>query len=283
MRSTLQKQGHTVGLDVFGSERNGLALALSDIDFRIVPGSEEGHDPNSNLPPRRSVRRHTERLLYKLKAGFLRDRAVFTFPDIRFSRYPLLSLHHRATTLDVQLVCCNDTSAAQAAIAKYTQEYPQLPQVYAVVRSMLKARDLGETFYGGFGAYPTVMMIIAAFRHTPSVGTDPADGLLAFLSFWSRFDTSIGLSIEPPTLFDKVAEPVMPDVTRLEILVSPEPPDPQRFALWTVKEYANPHPRKVNANRCPPGRSACATPSTRPTTSAARPPPSSTSRRRAAS
>ncbi|KAF2274885.1 uncharacterized protein EI97DRAFT_421556 [Westerdykella ornata] len=216
--STVQIPTSRIRLELFGSERSGLALPLSDIDFRVLQPDIEGFDLNDNIPSKRRISKRTKRLLDTLKFRFLKDETHFKTPAIHIFSHPLISVSHTATTLDVQLVCCNDTSAQQDAIAKYIRQYPQLPAVYTVVRAMMKARGLAEPAHGGFGAYTTLMMVVAAFRHTQLITSDPGHSLMKFLNFWASFDTLNGLSISPPELFDKEAEPVLSETAKQDLL-----------------------------------------------------------------
>ncbi|KAF1963335.1 Nucleotidyltransferase [Byssothecium circinans] len=214
-------------LEVFGSERTGLALATSDIDLRLKK-REDLAEPESDLPPSPLFRRHFLDDLYKLHRNQFRDNPAYLMPMLRHARYPLITMQDRASSIDIQIVLSNDTSLARDAIHRYMQEYPYLRPTYTLVRTIFESRGLADVFRGGFGSYSIFMMLVAALRHKPPKKPNAAGALYSFLQFWSTFDTTTsGVSIEPPELFDKVANPVMPDKTKQQIIegsIKPLPP-----------------------------------------------------------
>lgn len=208
-------------LEVFGSERTGLALATSDIDLRLMKVSDVVRSEALVLPPSRSQRISLLDQIYRLRRKLLLE------PDYKdctvlHARYPLLSLRDRASGLDVQIVLSNDTSLSRSIIQKYIQQYPYIRQVYSVVKVMFEIRGLSDTFRGGFGSYTIFMMIVASLRHC-----DPkeppktaAEGLRTFFSFWTTFDTTTkGISIEPAEFYDKATEAPMTDKVRAQLEV----------------------------------------------------------------
>jgi non-canonical poly(A) RNA polymerase PAPD5/7 len=201
-----------VVVELYGSEKNGLAFARSDIDFIIRPRC-----PSSGpLASGRRIRKvppvpltQLERCLAVLQKPGGED-PFYDNINIFYARYKLLSFRDTISGLKVQLVKAPDPSNSEAKIASYLEEYSYLRPLYAVVKAMFDVRQLSDVYLGGFGSYPIFMMIVASLKHNPPKIPTPAHGLLSFLEFWSTFDTSKGLSIEPPVLFDKEAEPVRP-------------------------------------------------------------------------
>jgi non-canonical poly(A) RNA polymerase PAPD5/7 len=209
-------------LEVFGSERTGLAFATSDIDLRLVKNSRKN---DSALPPSNSQRTKAKSDLKKLywngvsRNGLSRHKA-YILPQLRHARYPLIALQDRQSGLDIQIVLGNDTSLSREMIERYTTQYPYLRPLYAVVKTMFDVRGLTDVFRGGFGSYTLFMMIVASIRHNPSPRNDAAGGLLNFLRFYRSFDTSEkGLSIEPVCTFDKQIEPVLTDTVKHKLEV----------------------------------------------------------------
>ena len=135
-------------------------------------------------------------------------------------------MHDRQSGLDVQIVLANDTSASRAIMKGYMEEYPQLRQIYYVVKTTFDVRGLSDVFRGGFGSYSLFMMVVASLRHKPHARNDAAGGLLNFLKFWAEFDTrEQGVSIEPVCFYNKISEAVLPDTIRQKLAVSlPTPP-----------------------------------------------------------
>ena len=213
--------GHV--LEVFGSERTGIALATSDIDLRLM-SRQDLVDGTGKMPPSREERKKLLDGLYKLlRSQFQRNRA-YLLPTMRHARYPLISLQDRASGLDVQIVLSNDTSLSREYMQRYMQEYPYLGQVYTVIKTTFDARGLSDVFRGGFGSYSLFMMLVASLKHLPSKRNDATGALQNFLHFWGHFDTTKqGVSIEPPVLFDKSEELVMGEKVKAQALVRLHP------------------------------------------------------------
>lgn len=206
-----------VELELFGSERTGLAAALSDIDLRLVT-ADVANDQLGAPVPTWAKRRDNLHNLHKLAVS-LRKEEAFLFSEVRYARYPLVEIKHRDSNIAIQLVAANDSSASREKMAAYIREYSFLPRLYTVVKVMFDMRGLSEVFTGGFGSYSLFMMIVAALKHHPPEYPDAARGLVCFVEFWSTFDTTKGLSIEPVETFDKAANPVMPAPLKAELKV----------------------------------------------------------------
>jgi non-canonical poly(A) RNA polymerase PAPD5/7 len=207
-------------LEVFGSERTGLALATSDIDFRLLRKEHLGEAALSKLPPSPEQRTEAMRDLHHLHWHGLRTHKAYLLSWLRYARYPLISLQDRRSGLDVQIVLSNDTSLSRGFIKQYLEEYPYLRQLYFVVKTMFDVRGLSDVFRGGFGSYSLFMMIVASIKHSPHPRNDAAGGLINFLKFYRNFNTTKhGLSIEPELTFDKAEEAVVTDTvkTKLEV------------------------------------------------------------------
>jgi non-canonical poly(A) RNA polymerase PAPD5/7 len=208
-------------LEVFGSERTGLSLALSDIDLRLIrPGDTS--DNTSQKPPEPEDRK---RLLADLQAllvkKFKKNSANYAKPKLLHARYPLIATQDRQSGLDLQVVLSNDTSISRDTMRRYMKTFPYLRETYTLIRTIFDTRGLSDVFRGGFGSYSIFMMLVAALVHNPPKRPDPASALFRFLQFWSEFDpASKGISIEPPEFFDKKAHPVLPPKTQSEITVS---------------------------------------------------------------
>lgn len=205
-------------LEVFGSERTGLAFATSDIDLRLMSSYTLEERPSNVLPPSKPERRALVDSLYLLRRRTFFKKQGYLMPTIRHARYPLLTVQHQPTGLDIQIVCANDTSLSRSLMQQYMQEYPYLRQVYFVVKTLFDERGLSDVFRGGFGSYSIFMMLVASIRHLPHKRNDAAGALLNFIRFWSEFDTTThGVSIEPPVLFDKYKEPVMTAAVKAQL------------------------------------------------------------------
>jgi non-canonical poly(A) RNA polymerase PAPD5/7 len=197
-------------VEVFGSERNGVAFATSDIDFRLKRPSQTPDPSIEMLPPTKVERKRRYQTLMQLFNRAFRKNPHYFLPVIRYARYALISAQHRASGLDIQIVLCNDTSLSSAMMKQYMDDIPYLRQLYYVVKNIFDTRGLSDVYRGGFGSYPIFMMIVASIKHAPHERQDAAGALLNFLKFYRDFDTTKhGISIEPVALFDKAKHPVV--------------------------------------------------------------------------
>jgi non-canonical poly(A) RNA polymerase PAPD5/7 len=207
-------------LEVFGSERTGLAMATSDIDLRLI-ANEALRNParSSRNVPRNQ--RHAE--IHKLRMLYwknLHRHKAYLLPQLQYARHPLVSLQDRQSGLDVQIVLANDTSLQRRFVKDYMEEYPYLRQLFYVVKTIFDVRGLNDVFRGGFGSYTIFMMIVASIRHNPHPRNDAAGGLVNFLKFYRDFDTTEkGLSIEPVRQFPKDEDSVMTRKAKTKIKV----------------------------------------------------------------
>ncbi|KAH7409981.1 hypothetical protein DE146DRAFT_674804 [Phaeosphaeria sp. MPI-PUGE-AT-0046c] len=196
-------------IEIFGSERTGLALSTSDIDFRLLPQEQPDETMPAGLPPRYNERKQNIRALRKLRRELVHKSTVI-LTALRHARYPLVGFQDRDTGLDVQIVGSNSTSLSRDMMNKYMKEYPYLRQLYFVVKTMFDVRGLTDVFRGGFGSYPLFMMIVASLKHHPHRCSDAAGGLMNFLHFYATFDTTnTGISIDPVEMFNKKQNPIM--------------------------------------------------------------------------
>jgi non-canonical poly(A) RNA polymerase PAPD5/7 len=208
-------------VEVFGSERTGIALATSDIDFRLVRQSRLTDPATANLPPTPGERKQAFQALHRLLYSTIqKHKDTYLLATLRHARYPLISAQDRESGLDLQIVLSNDTSVSRNIMQGYMDEYPYLRQLYYVVKTMFDVRGLSDVFRGGFGSYSLFMMVVASLKHAPHPRDDAAGGLINFLRFWRDFDTrKRGISIEPAFLFDKAEHQVVTDKVKQKIEV----------------------------------------------------------------
>jgi non-canonical poly(A) RNA polymerase PAPD5/7 len=208
-------------VEVFGSERTGLAFALSDIDLRLTPINLITDPALAKLPPTPEKRGELKDALIELHRKFRMERRdSYILPSLRWARYPLINVQHRGSSLDIQVVLANDSSANRECMQRYIAEYDYLPQLYSVIKATMDIRGLSDVFRGGVGSYPLFMMVVASLKHMPHPRNDAAGGLINFLRFWSKFKTEEHvLSIDPPALLNKSEEVVMRGKTVYRIMV----------------------------------------------------------------
>jgi non-canonical poly(A) RNA polymerase PAPD5/7 len=226
-------------LELFGSERTGLALPTSDIDLRLTTKEEMEKRTMSGLPPTSTERFALKRDLGKLYGQMRRLNTIYTSVEIRHARYPLISLQDVVSSLDVQIVLSNDTSRSRWFTKKYMEEYPYLRQLYFVIKTIFDMRGLTDVFTGGIGSYSLLMMIVASIRGMPHGNHDAVSGLINFLRFYCDFDyTRTGIQIEPWWIFDKVQHAVLTDKVTKQLRVStPAISRPLRSANSSVERH----------------------------------------------
>jgi non-canonical poly(A) RNA polymerase PAPD5/7 len=176
--------------EVFGSQRTGLSLATSDIDIRLF---EEGAEPVVNTrpdkAPRGKVRRKLDKDLQKLRQHLLIHQD-YALVHKRPARYPLLSLQHKESGFDIQVVCNNDTSHTREAILGFLKEDPDLHALFAVVKVIFDIRGLTDVYRGGAGSYTLFIMTVAAikYRAFPQMESSLGHKFKRFLGFYAKFD-----------------------------------------------------------------------------------------------
>ena len=212
-------------LEVFGSERTGLAFPTSDIDFRLVSPRQRGEESAlAMLPPKRKERMRGVNDLYRLW-HLMKNSKAYMFCQIRHARYPLLMLQDRDSRLDVQIVLANDSSLTRQCIERYQRRIPYLHKLFFVVKTMFDVRGLNDVFRGGFGSYTILMMIVASIRHKSHPRGDAAGALVHFLKFYAYQDFSKeGISIEPPVKFNRHEMPVLTSKVKSKLKVRTTPP-----------------------------------------------------------
>ena len=216
MKRIIKVKTRNIEVEVFGSTRNGLSLASSDVDLRVFKAADATDEPASwmsdgttAVPPRWKTRKAHGQLLRHLQNVFM-DHKDYILCTIRHARYPLLHMQHKPSGIDVQIVCANDTSRQREWIAKTLQENPQVVDIYAVLKTMLDIRGLTDVYRGGLGSYAILVMIVAALQQqkvTPKWPqkmsrapntTGTAADLLSVMRYWSYIDTyKWTMSVEP--------------------------------------------------------------------------------------
>ncbi|EOD44085.1 PAP/25A-associated [Neofusicoccum parvum] len=91
-------------------------------------------------------------------------------------------------------------------MARFLEDMPALRTVYTLVKYMLEIRGLTDVFRGGMGSYSIFYMIVAGIKFGPQTAKDdPAAQLLAFMDFYSNFDTTKNwISLEPLEILPKI-------------------------------------------------------------------------------
>jgi non-canonical poly(A) RNA polymerase PAPD5/7 len=198
----------TCQLELFGSTRNGLGVAISDIDMRLLPAA--GDMDSSSIPESIPLHSKRQEIIKKLRSieSKLKADGEFFLVFLRHARYPLVSMQHKESGLEVQIVSNYDSQLSRQYIQKYMDMYPGIGEVFTVMRTILDIRGLNDVFRGGLGSYSMFMLIAAVYR-TGQVSASSSLGhqFLGVLKYWSEFDTyNYGACLEPPEIFVKGAK-----------------------------------------------------------------------------
>ncbi|KAI9686360.1 MAG: hypothetical protein M1822_003705 [Bathelium mastoideum] len=200
--------GHSVV--AYGSSTNSMDSPTSDLDFALV-------DQHRHHSKQQKNRKRLIAKLWRLYRGKPIHGKQFTPPRLHQGRHPLLALNHRPSGTEVQIVA-TDVSQ-QSWVDDYRDGYLAFRSVFFVVKSILEARKLTEVYNGGIGGYTILAMVAASFRHHPKLAKDDTAGhLMAFLDFYSNFDTTkYGIDLITPEIFEKTGRrPAAPKTKGLE-------------------------------------------------------------------
>ncbi|KAF1984359.1 hypothetical protein K402DRAFT_395716 [Aulographum hederae CBS 113979] len=238
------------GFRPFGSASNGLVTSISDLDFRLCPPSDEA-DPSTapEMAPHHLQRLHSMHALNQLFRQ-LDYHPNFMLARLRHARYPLITIMHKKSGVEVQIVCSNDTSLQHIYIERYLTEYPALLPVYTLLKATLDIRGLLDVFRGGLSSYSLFMMLVASSKHNPDLdGADCASLLVQFLRFYSAEDfTRYGYQVDPPARFEKA--PLVPAKRRASkpvgnLFGTQDPSHPDKLCLRDPADANNDLGRKA--------------------------------------
>lgn len=191
-------------IEVFGSERTGLALATSDIDMRLIPYKAGFKVFGNRSMFRPHVLRKHVRKLYWLHTAFQKSKD-FTDCEVIHARFSLLSMRHESTGLEIQIVLCDDTSYSDGVIQSIIERHQNFKQVFGLLKTAFNVHGLDDALSGGIRSYCLLVMLIASFETRLNDGNkSSAESLLEFLEYWSNFDSySKGVCAYPYQVFSK--------------------------------------------------------------------------------
>jgi non-canonical poly(A) RNA polymerase PAPD5/7 len=176
--------------EVFGSQRTGLALAISDIDIRLFETDVQVEvETRPNEAPRHKARKDLQICLRQLYERLLESKD-YILVNRRQSRYPLISMQHKASGYDVQIVCNNDTSHARTTTKALLVEDPDLHALFAVFKAAFEIRGLTDVYRGGLGSYSLFIMIAAALQNSRHEYPNRSlvEKFMEVLRFWTKFN-----------------------------------------------------------------------------------------------
>ncbi|EME42275.1 hypothetical protein DOTSEDRAFT_97909, partial [Dothistroma septosporum NZE10] len=149
----MREEPRKTGCELFGSEKTGLALPISDIDVRLWDISG------------RPAARMSNRMDVLYRAILKSDKYIV--PTLRNSgSYPIINCQHRESGIDIQIVASNDTTRQQEVMTQYLSAIPYLRPLFYVVRTMFAMRGLLEVYTGGLGSYGSFVLLLAALNRT---------------------------------------------------------------------------------------------------------------------
>ncbi|KAF2233050.1 hypothetical protein EV356DRAFT_230625 [Viridothelium virens] len=183
----------------FGSSENGLGSVTSDLDFSWIDWKLREHPRGLSHSKIRKAQTANLQRLRKV----LEKRGDFLGLSVQHAKRPLLAMQHRPTGVKLQIVMTDVPK--QRWVCHYQDTCPAIRQVYFVVKATLESRGLTDVYQGGIGGYSIFAMVAAVFRLFPDLPErDPVSRLLAFLEFYSNFDTvKYGIDIVTPKIFAK--------------------------------------------------------------------------------
>lgn len=186
--------GPGISSEVFGSERTGLASALSDIDVRLDCEADDSEVKHQILKTKTRA----------LQAA-MNQSEDYTLVTARYGRFPIINAAHRTTGMHLQIVAAPSTAPQDDITLRYMAELPHLRSLYLLLRSALGARNLVDVFNGGTGSYGLFIMLVASIkRPSNNPPQTMAQQLLRFLDFYADLDThEYGISLTPPKLIKK--------------------------------------------------------------------------------
>lgn len=178
--------------ETFGSRKTGLVLATSDLDIRFY---DENINPDTDvkMAPRHLYRKKLFKALRALHSVLDTD-PNYMICFLRQARFPLISMQHKESGIDIQIVCANDTSHQQEFVQKYLAEYKDLPSLFAALKTMFDIRGLMDVYRGGLGSYNLFMMIVASLKlwGHPIAVDGRGDPLKAKERYGSLKDSTVG-------------------------------------------------------------------------------------------
>lgn len=186
--------GPEVRVELFGSQRTGLASAMSDIDIRLDCDIDDAEAKYKYLTTK----------MNDLVAA-MKHNEDYTLVTARHGRFPIINTSHRRTGMDLQIVAAPSTAPQDDITLQYMDELPHVRSLYLLLRSALGARNLVDVFYGGTGSYGLFIMLVASIKRPSSSPPETmAQQLLRFLDFYADLDTrKHGISLTPPKLLKK--------------------------------------------------------------------------------
>lgn len=142
-------------LEVHGSERNGLAMATSDVDLRIW--ATDGK--TTRKPPFEYSKRMYSRMGHIYKA-LRKEPQYFSTVTLRDSFHPIINFHHKPSGLDFQIVATSSSKPQEEATRSYLAQIPYLYDLFVVMRTFFEVRGLLSVHNGGIGSYGCFVMLL---------------------------------------------------------------------------------------------------------------------------
>ena len=158
----------------------------------MVMPSLEASDNDERGPSKGLGRRLNRKIvfnkLHEIKVYL--EKCGYSQLEIVLARYPLVRATDRPAAVQYQFVLCERTASQEELIKSYLEDYPQLKDVYFVVKAALDARGLSDPSVGGLGSYPLFVALVNALKRTNNSRKEPVEHLVNILGFYTALDTS---------------------------------------------------------------------------------------------
>ncbi|KAI9673740.1 MAG: hypothetical protein M1829_003977 [Trizodia sp. TS-e1964] len=200
-------------LQASGSSQNGLATALSELDFSLKVSNQKEFDERGPSPTRPAARKLARNVLETICQNLKNDA---TYEDIALSssNATRLTCIHAQTGIPITVSAIRSLDPSDVLVQAYLAEFPSIRPLYMLAYNILHIRGFTDHHFGGMSPYTLAMLLTTYFKMNPEPNTGISHiygqslgrELLAFLKFISSFNTSINaISVEPAQIFVKEA------------------------------------------------------------------------------
>lgn len=238
MRKNVYKS-HEFYIQSYGSTATGLAMPSSDVDIGVGFSRDSGSQqqtadvepqaPNDSIhfydPEYSKQKNNTHPGVPNRLEDFYKDlkwRGSQKFSRVvyRGAPVPIVTAVHTKSGIAVQVLEKKKPGGQDACVKEHINNYPNLAQLFPVVRTMLNMRGLLNPFGGGISSYGAFMMLAASLRHKnkhQSPQQPLSAQLLHFLDFWATFNTArfgidVGRNKDPAKSFKKSSFELVKDL-----------------------------------------------------------------------
>ena len=223
--------GHATNAEVhcFGSFASGLYLPTADMDLVVMSrsflssGVRQIGGTQNQL---RAISVHMDKL------GIAKPGTATFLGRVKV---PLVKFTDKRTGIKVDISFENDSGfPALDTFKAWTEQYPALPVLVALVKQVLVMRGLNEVFCGGVGGFTTICLVMHILQTMPEIQSgsmDPSQHygeiFMKLLDFYgNKIDIrSTGILMYPPYHYDKDKHPKVNQNKERLTIIDPNKPD----------------------------------------------------------